>query len=140
MPTTSEKASRFFDRIDSPEETIEDIRNKGALQLPRERIPAGETNAENTAERLEFLRERGHTFQYLTGEKTFDDIEDLHGNIENYIGMSMVPTGVIGPLHIVGTAAQGDFYVPLATSEGALVASYDRGARVTRMAGRITSI
>lgn len=140
MPTTSEKASRFFDRIVSPEKTIHDIRNKGLEELARERVPAGETNAENTTLRLDFLREHGHKFQYLTGEKAFDDIEDLHGNIENYIGMSMVPTGVIGPLHILGTAANGDFYVPLATSEGALVASYDRGARVTRMAGGITSI
>src|SRR3546814_824300 len=54
--------------------------------------------------------------------------------------MFRVPTGVIGPLRIVGSSAQGDFYVPLATTEGALVASYHRGARACYMAGGITSI
>jgi hydroxymethylglutaryl-CoA reductase (NADPH) len=64
----------------------------------------------------------------------------LNGNIENYIGMSMVPTGVIGPLRVIGSAADGDYYVPLATSEGALVASYHRGAKACFLAGGATSI
>jgi len=59
----------------------------------------------------------------------------LEGNIENFIGMTCIPTGVIGPLRINGLHAQGDFYVPLATSEGALVASYSRGARIITLAG-----
>lgn len=140
MPTTSEKAARFFERIETPDSVIQAIRSKGSTPLDPERIPIGETNEETTLQRLAFLQEKGHRFQYLNGEKKFEGIPDLHGNIENYIGMSMVPTGVIGPLHVLGTAANGDFYVPMATSEGALVASYDRGARATRMAGGITSI
>ncbi|MBC8047142.1 MAG: hydroxymethylglutaryl-CoA reductase, partial [Fimbriimonadaceae bacterium] len=92
-------------------------------------------------DRIQFLKDKtGKDMPYLTGEKIFNEPESLRGNIEQYIGMTQIPTGIIGPLHIHGTLAQGDFYVPLATSEGALVASYNRGARATRMCGGIVSI
>ena len=68
------------------------------------------------------------------------DIDLFNGNIENFIGFSMVPTGLIGPVKVVGAHAEGNFYVPLATSEGALVASYQRGAKACAMAGGATSI
>jgi hydroxymethylglutaryl-CoA reductase (NADPH) len=54
--------------------------------------------------------------------------------------MTQVPTGVIGPLRVIGTAAEGDYFVPLATSEGALVASYHRGAKATHLAGGVRSV
>jgi hydroxymethylglutaryl-CoA reductase (NADPH) len=60
---------------------------------------------------------------------------ELEGNIENFVGFAKMPVGVIGPLRINGTEAFGDFFVPLATTEGALVASYDRGAGVVSQAG-----
>ena len=68
------------------------------------------------------------------------DCQSLQGNIENFVGMVAVPVGVVGPLRVNGLAATGDFYVPMATSEGALVASCQRGALVTAMAGGITSV
>lgn len=139
MPNTSEKASRFYSFIDAPEKLMKAIRAKTPGLLPTERLPIG-ADLEALQSRREFLAEKGKKMPYLTGEQQFADYESLHGNIENYIGMSIVPTGIIGPLNVLGTDAQGDFYVPLATSEGALVASYDRGARATRKAGGITSI
>ncbi|MCS3923293.1 hydroxymethylglutaryl-CoA reductase (NADPH) [Methanosalsum natronophilum] len=51
-------------------------------------------------------------------------------NIENMIGVVQVPLGVAGPLKINGDHAQGSFYIPLATTEGALVASVNRGTSV----------
>lgn len=91
-------------------------------------------------QRLEYLRSLNpHALEYLCGEKIFAEPEKLDGNIENYIGMTMVPTGIIGPVSVNGTAARGEFYVPLATSEGALVASYHRGAKACRLSGGITS-
>jgi hydroxymethylglutaryl-CoA reductase (NADPH) len=60
-------------------------------------------------------------------------------NIENFIGTVKMPVGVLGPLRINGLNAQGDYYVPLATTEAALVASYGRGAEVTARAGGIAS-
>ncbi len=57
------------------------------------------------------------------------------GNIENIIGFSQVPVGVIGPLKVNGEHASGDYFVPLSTTEGALVASYNRGARAVSLSG-----
>ena len=59
------------------------------------------------------------------------------GNIENFIGVAQVPLGLIGPLLVNGEHAQGEFYVPMATSEGTLVASYNRGASLLRAAGGV---
>lgn len=143
MSSNSERANRALQFFNSanPEQLILDIKTKTPNSSLNGRFPTeGKNTSEGTVKRLEFLKEHGKTFEYLTGQKSFTDIESLQGNIENYIGMSMVPTGIVGPLNVVGTEAKGDFYVPLATSEGALIASYDRGARASRMAGGITSI
>jgi hydroxymethylglutaryl-CoA reductase (NADPH) len=61
--------------------------------------------------------------------------EELRGNIENPIGVAQIPLGVAGPLLIHGTHACGSFYVPLATTEGALVRSYERGMVTLSRAG-----
>lgn len=63
----------------------------------------------------------------------------LPGNIENFSGVAQVPLGLAGPMRVNGECAQGDFYVPMATTEGTLVASYSRGMRLTRDAGGITT-
>ena len=60
-------------------------------------------------------------------------------NIERYIGTAKLPVGVIGPLRINGTEASGDYVVPLATTEAALVASYDRGAQLVTAAGGVSA-
>jgi hydroxymethylglutaryl-CoA reductase (NADPH) len=56
-------------------------------------------------------------------------------NIENFIGMTRLPLGLAGPLRVNGLFAQGDYYLPLATTEAALVASYHRGACLLSQAG-----
>lgn len=62
--------------------------------------------------------------------------EAMRGNIENPIGVAQVPLGLAGPLLIAGEHAEGTFYVPLATNEGALVRSYERGmVAITRSGG-----
>ena len=55
--------------------------------------------------------------------------------VENFIGTVEIPVGLAGPLRVVGTFAKGDYFVPLATTEAALVASYSRGAKVITEAG-----
>ena len=60
------------------------------------------------------------------------------GNIENFIGVAQVPMGLVGPLRVNGEHASGDFYVPMATSEGTLIASYNRGAQLLRESGGAT--
>ncbi len=62
--------------------------------------------------------------------------EAMRGNVENPVGAAQVPLGVAGPLRVEGEHARGVFYVPLATTEGALVRSYERGmVTLTRTGG-----
>jgi hydroxymethylglutaryl-CoA reductase (NADPH) len=58
-------------------------------------------------------------------------------NIENLIGAVGMPLGVAGPLPVHGEAIDDEVYLPLATTEGALVASVNRGASVMRAAGGV---
>jgi hydroxymethylglutaryl-CoA reductase (NADPH) len=65
--------------------------------------------------------------------------EQMRGNIENPIGTVQMPLGIAGPLLIHGDYAQGIFYVPLATTEGALVRSYERGMMTLTRSGGVTT-
>ncbi len=77
---------------------------------------------------------RRNALEEITGTRfeeiqnyTFDAEVATKRNIENMIGAVQIPLGVAGPLKINGEFAIGDFYLPLATTEGALVASVNRG-------------
>ncbi len=59
------------------------------------------------------------------------------GNCENFTGVAQVPIGFAGPLRINGEHAQGDFLIPLATTEGTLVASYNRGMKIMNLSGGV---
>ena len=65
------------------------------------------------------------------------DPASVAGNIEHFTGVAQVPIGVAGPLLVNGEHAQGEFYVPLATAEGTLVASYNRGMKTLHEAGGV---
>lgn len=59
----------------------------------------------------------------------WEELPAYQGNIENAIGLLRLPIGIAGPLRVNGLSAQGDYAIPLATTEAALVASYHRGCR-----------
>lgn len=61
----------------------------------------------------------------------------LRGNIEHFTGVAQIPLGFAGPLQVHGEHAQGEFLIPLATSEGTLVASYNRGIRLLNSCGGV---
>jgi len=65
------------------------------------------------------------------------DPEYLRGNIENPIGFAHIPVGIIGPLPIDGERAVGDFFVPMATAEGALALTYEMGCFLLRLSGPV---
>ncbi len=67
------------------------------------------------------------------------DTEIFKGNIENPLGVVQIPLGLIGPVLVNGKHANGSFYVPMATTEGALLLTYDLGARLAEMTGGITA-
>jgi hydroxymethylglutaryl-CoA reductase (NADPH) len=88
------------------------------------------------AARRDFLRRRtGVALENLAHYSVDPSI--LPGNIEHFTGVAQVPIGIAGPLLVDGEHAQGEFYVPLATTEGTLVASYNRGMKVLREAGGV---
>ncbi|MEN6592463.1 MAG: hydroxymethylglutaryl-CoA reductase (NADPH) [Methanobacterium sp.] len=94
---------------------------------------------ENTREavdiRREFLEEKYKIQLTNIANYSLDMEEALKRNIENPIGTIQIPVGLAGPLKINGLNTQGEFYVPLATSEGALVASVNRGCSAITEAG-----
>lgn len=145
MSSNRNKAADALSRINdikSIEAIIDSINSKKIDHPKTDGLPIeyGVT-AESTAARLSFLeKETNQSLPFLTDNNQKIKLDSLQGNIENFIGMTSVPTGVIGPLRVLGTAANGDYFVPLATSEGALVASYHRGAKACYLAGGATSI
>ena len=105
-----------------------------APRVPRDR--EADYTPEMAAQRREFLREQTGASLEHVGSFSFDP-SVLPGNIENFTGVAQVPIGVAGPLRINGEHARGDFYVPLATTEGSLVASYNRGMGVLSECGGV---
>jgi hydroxymethylglutaryl-CoA reductase (NADPH) len=96
-----------------------------------------ESVEEATQVRLMFAQKiSGAEIEHLS-QYSMDMGEALKRNIENPIGAIQIPVGIAGPLTVKGEHAQGDFYVPLATSEGALVASVNRGCSVIKASGGV---
>ncbi len=62
-------------------------------------------------------------------------LETARGKIENLVGYAQVPLGIAGPLLVDTSAGRREVYVPLATTEGAMVASYSRGMRLLAAGG-----
>ncbi len=74
------------------------------------------------------------------GSSTTDYSQIANKNAENVIGFTQIPLGVAGPLRVKGSYANGDFYVPMATTEGALIASVNRGMKAITTSGGATAI
>ena len=90
------------------------------------------------AQRQQFIEENTPARLDHTKQFSFDPA-DMSGNIENMFGVAQIPIGLAGPLLINGEHAQGEFYVPMATIEGTMLASYNRGMRVIRESGGVTT-
>lgn len=115
--------------------TVSTSSEAGRVKIPRDR--ENDYTREAAAARSAFLAEQtGVEPEHLTSY-SFEPAT-LPGNIENFVGAAQVPVGIAGPLLVNGEHAQGEFYVPLATTEGTLVASYNRGMKLARAAGGVT--
>lgn len=101
-------------------------------RIPRDR--GGDHSPSAVAARLALCQEAaGHALPYLAGSPV--PPSEARGKIENLIGFAQVPIGIAGPLEVDTSAGRRVVYVPLATTEGALVASYSRGMRLLCAAG-----
>jgi hydroxymethylglutaryl-CoA reductase (NADPH) len=116
-----------------------DRENKMAQTSDRIRIPRDRENDytnKSAATRREFIEQ--HTGAHLSHVAQYSlDPSTLPGNIENFTGVAQVPIGIAGPLLIRGEHAQGEFYIPMATTEGTLVSSYNRGMRLLTESGGV---
>ncbi len=120
---------------------------------PAELVPRFEDQGyepQQVAARRRWIEERRGVALRHVGAHSIDG-RAMRGNVENPIGCAQVPLGLAGPLRVRGEHARGIFYVPLATTEGALVRSYERGmvlltraggavARVTRDENRVSPV
>ncbi|MGI9262084.1 MAG: hypothetical protein ACR2QR_08615 [Woeseiaceae bacterium] len=99
------------------------------------KIPENAVSAEfESARRWQDLGAPGSRVE-IFDQKAQETAQDYARNIEAYIGTVSVPVGIAGPIRINGNAATRDYRVPLATTEAALVASYNRGAGLITAAG-----
>jgi len=103
-------------------------------RIPRH--PDNDYTGEAVRDRQDFLRDRTGVDLSHVERYSFDPAL-LPGNVENFVGVAQVPIGVAGPLAIDGEHAKGLFYVPMATTEGTLVASYNRGMRLLAECGGV---
>ena len=91
-------------------------------------------SAEAIAERHEYLEEKTGVDLEHVPEFSFDAARG-EGNIENFIGVAQMPLGLAGPVKINGEYADGEYPIPMATTEGTLVASYSRGMKAINLSG-----
>ena len=132
---TYQKASRYFAEI-FKKLSVEEFESrlspkKGeSLKLPNNIY----VNNSLIEKRWDIIR-NSDAKAIILDHQTKQEMSVYERNIENFIGTVKVPVGIAGPLRINGLFAQGDYYVPLATTEAALVASYSRGAQLITAAG-----
>ncbi len=103
-------------------------------KIPRDR--EDDYTAAAATARREFASGKSGTALEHVGHYSVDP-STLPGNVEHFMGVAQVPIGLAGPLRVDGEHAQGDFYVPMATTEGTLVASYNRGMKLVNACGGV---
>ena len=126
--------------------TVDEARNRMAPTLKPHTKPLRSSRHISTASIANLWRQilthmpnAASAKEALTDGISDQSAEKYCGNIENMIGVVQLPVGAIGPLRINGLHAHGEYIVPLATTEAALIASYHRGAMLTSAAGGISA-
>lgn len=137
MSSSSRNASSHVDRLAhglAPGEVLEQLKPRHDPLPPR--VPGASLTTEEAIERRWRLLSDDARPALWQGQ----NLALYGGNIENIVGLVTVPVAVAGPLRVNGCAAHGDYYVPLATTEAALVASYTRGCQVLSESGGCSTL
>lgn len=114
------------------EDSISDTEEAEEVRIPRD--PRDDYAAEAIEARRAFIRTTTGTAPEHIFRNSIDPAV-TKGNVEHFVGVAQVPLGIAGPLTVRGEHADGDYLVPLATAEGTLVASYNRGIKVVNLSG-----
>ena len=104
------------------------------VKIPRDEV--NDYGPEAIKARQDFVKEfSGKQLEHIPHYSV--DPDTLQGNVENFTGVAQIPLGFAGPIKINGEHAQGEFIVPMATTEGTLVASYNRGIALVNASGGV---
>ncbi|OGW39747.1 MAG: 3-hydroxy-3-methylglutaryl-CoA reductase [Nitrospirae bacterium GWC2_56_14] len=137
MPSDSSHAKNFLDRLfhgQNKEQLLQ--RLSPHHTAPVQHVPGGaHITPEIVERRWHRIIAPPETRESLLSSADMEQMSTYSRNIENFIGMTRLPLGLAGPLRVNGLFAQGDYYLPLATTEAALVASYHRGACLISQVG-----
>ena len=106
-----------------------------AVHIPRDTTDDYSESAIKTRQR--FVEEFTGTKMEHTAAYSFDP-HIAAGNAEHFTGVAQIPLGFAGPITINGENAKGEFIIPLATTEGTLIASYNRGMKILNLSGGVT--
>jgi hydroxymethylglutaryl-CoA reductase (NADPH) len=142
MASNEDRIGKFLRRLLQNRSALEIVQSLAREERPiPPRIPGGSSVTDEAVEnRWQLLNVPAGSRRALFDQAQPESLEPYRQKIENCIGTVKIPVGLAGPLRVRGMFASGDFYVPLATTEAALVASYARGARAITEAGGCVSI
>jgi len=137
VASSEERVGKFLKRL---------LENRSALEVAQSlsssppkhasRIPGGgSVSLSAINKRWDLIPHSEEARCALLPESAESEVAFYQNHIENCLGAVEIPVGIAGPLRVRGIFAAGDYYVPLATTEAALVASYSRGAQVITEAG-----
>ncbi len=134
------KLSKEIDKLNIIEKYSEQVEERTNNFTDNQEGFNKDQGREGAKQRISFLKKMKIETPHVSGGAESLKFEELNGNIENFIGMAQVPIGLAGPLKVKGPQTNEDFFVPLATTEGALVASYNRGMKACFASGGVTSV
>lgn len=109
-------------------------KDKNRVSIPRDKTDDYSESAIKS--RQDFIKEYTGVSLKHTNKYSFDP-HILAGNCEHFVGVTQVPLGIAGPVKINGEHAKGEFLIPMATTEGTLVASYNRGIKAVNKSGGV---
>ena len=145
MAIDHNQANEYLKKLNAAQ-SIEHLRERLAPKKDQEdavakRVPRNPyITPEQVQKRWDIIDPGSDVQDQLLDDLTLSQMEGYQRNIENFIGTVKMPIGIAGPMRVNGLHSQGDYYIPLATTEAALVASYNRGAQLITRAGGATAM
>ncbi len=142
MSSSEERVGKFLKRLlehRSALEIAQSLTREPPQRAPR--VPGGSSVSPSAiSRRWELVKHSTDGRRALLPDGSQSELSAYENHIENCVGAVKIPVGIAGPLRIRGMFASGDYYVPLATTEAALVASYSRGAQAITESGGCVSV